>query len=312
MNNRERYKSAMSGVHHSNDAIERIFDMTVDKKSSRKNTFKRLASATLALAILVGSGFGVNQIVNDKIKQDDTKPNIVQSESNPLTVMVAYAGELETPKEFEMKAGSENKQQLFYSLHFADINDEKALAKLEEIFEKDKSTVSSSAQGVSDEGYSTTIITSSGAFCDANEKVTVKYHAVKGGSIALSLDDYTDVKSFCVKNNSEYGQLYLNYKVDGKTKSNFGNNLSISGDDLRNSQDSKIFECGTIHKVNKGYELHWDYTQELYNEIGNNPDFDLTQVKDTITFTVEFNDGTTQSASLNLYFDSNGYMHFEG
>lgn len=312
MNNRERYKSAMSGVHHSNDAIERIFDMTVDKKSSKTNTFKRLASATLALAILVGSGFGVNQIVNDKIKQDDTKPNIVQSESNPLTVMVAYAGELETPKEFEMKAGSESKQQLFYSLHFADINDEKALAKLEEIFEKDKGIVSSSAQALADEGYSTLITTSSGAFDDANEKVTVKYHAVKGGSIALSLDDYTDVKSFSIKNERKYGQLYLIYMVDGESKSDLGNNLNISGDDLRNSQDSKIFESGSIHKVNKGYELHWDYTQELCDEIGNNPDFDLTQIKDTITFTVEFNDGTVQSASLNLYFDSDGYMHFEG
>ena len=312
MNNRERYKNAMSGVHHSNDAIERIFDMTVDKKLSSKNTFKRLASATLALAILVGSGFGVNQIVNDRIKQDDNKPSVVQSESNPLKVMVAYAGELETPKEFEMKAGSENKQQLFYSLHFADINDEKALAELEEIFEKDKSILSSSAQALTDEGYSTTITTSSGAFDDANEKVTVKYHAVTGGGIALSLDDYTDVKSFSIKNESKYGQLYLSCMIDGETKYNFGNNLSISGDDLRNSQDSKIFESGSIHKVNKGYELHWDYTQELCDEIGNNPDFDLTQIKDTITFTVEFNDGTTQSASLNLYFDSDGYMHFEG
>ena len=59
MSNREMYKSAMSGVRHSYEATEKIFEITVDKRQTKKHTFKRLASATLALAILVGGGFGV-------------------------------------------------------------------------------------------------------------------------------------------------------------------------------------------------------------------------------------------------------------
>lgn len=52
-------------------------------------------------------------------------------------------------------------------------------------------------------------------------------------------------------------------------------------------------------------------SDELEYAIGRNPYFDLSQIKDIIKFTVEFNDGTVKSASINLYFDSNGYMHFE-
>lgn len=39
MNNKEKYKAAMSGVHHSDEATEKIFEMTVDK--NKKNVFRK-------------------------------------------------------------------------------------------------------------------------------------------------------------------------------------------------------------------------------------------------------------------------------
>lgn len=52
-------------------------------------------------------------------------------------------------------------------------------------------------------------------------------------------------------------------------------------------------------------------TDDVYQAIGNDLNFDLSQIKDTITFTVNFDDGTVKTASINLFFDSDGYMHFE-
>lgn len=72
-----------------------------------------------------------------------------------------------------------------------------------------------------------------------------------------------------------------------------------------------MYSCGIKHIVNKGYFLNWEMSDELEYAIGKDPYFDLSQIKDTIKFTAEFNDGTVKSASINLYFDSNGYMHFE-
>ena len=39
MSNREMYKAAMSGVRHSDEATEKIFEMTVDKRQTKKETF---------------------------------------------------------------------------------------------------------------------------------------------------------------------------------------------------------------------------------------------------------------------------------
>ena len=88
--------------------------------------------------------------------------------------------------------------------------------------------------------------------------------------------------------------------------------FTLTGDEIRFSQDTKSFECGKgKYKQNKGYFLLWEPSEELGYAIGDNPHFDLSQIKDTITFTLEYNDGTVKTASLNLYFDRDGYMHFE-
>lgn len=305
MNNREIYKNAMSGVHHSDDAIERIFEMTVDKKVRKNHTIKRLASVALAFAVFVGGGFGTKAIVR------------INKENQPLTVMVAYADEF-------IKAGSKNEQEVFYSIHYADINDKDAVSSAKSLHDKDKYAVLNNAEKLGNKGYTASGGSGlEGCWSSEKNKETAIMYTVRGGSFALSLDDYSNVKSFIVENESIYG--YLNFECQKtwneleKDVENNGTGLGIieghkfelTGEELTASQDSKVYEGGTKHKVNKGYNLNWEPSDELYNAIGNDLDFDLSQIKDTITFTVEFNDGTIKTASLKLYFDSDGYMHFE-
>lgn len=309
MSNKEIYKNAMSGVRHSDDTIERIFDMTVDKKSKKGLTFKKIASVVLAFAILVGSGVGINQIVSNK--DPVTNTSVAQSNLKPLSVMVAYAGEYKPVS--DIKAESMNEQNLFYSIHYADVTDENASAEAERLYELDKTKLENDMDALSNQGHSSVLQSGKSTVNSIKGEATVKVFVLSGGIIALNTDDYSNVKNMTISNTGKYGELYFNYvtrkEKDGAQQ--IGNKISISGKELRESQASKGYECGTSPTVNKGYELFWGITDEVYKAIGNDLKFDLSQIKDTITFTVEYNDGTIQTANLNLYFDSDGYMHFE-
>ena len=308
MNNKENFKSTFSNLSPSDECMEKIFDMTSSNKYFKNQIFRRIVSATLALAVLVGGGYGATQFFNYDDKQTKIISNVSQN-SNPLSVMVAYAGEYKSLS--EIKAGNMNEQGLFYSIHFADINDTKALENAEKLYSSDKANLEKDMDALSKQGYSAVIQAGRSVIDSVKGEATVRVNIVQGGIIALNIDDYSVVKKVTIKNESDYGELYFNYitKSQKNGKQIIGNNISVSGNELEISQASKVFECGTKNPINKGYELFWGVTDNLYKSIGQNLNFDLTQIKDTVTFTVEFNDGKTQTASLNLYFDSDGYMH---
>lgn len=306
MNNKEIFKGTFSNLSPSDECMEKIFDMTSSNKYSKNQIFRRIVSATLALAVLVGGGYGATQFFNDDDKQTKIVSNVSQN-SNPLSVMVAYAGE-EYKSLSELKA---NEQGLFYSIHFADINDTKALENAEKLYSSDKAKLEKYKDALSEQGYSTVIQAGRSVINSVKGEATVRVNILQGGAIALNIDDYSVVKKMTIKNESDYGELYFNYKTKSQKNGRqiIGNNISVSGKDLETSQASKVFEYGTKNPINKGYKLFWGVTDDLYKSIGNDLNFDLTQIKDTVTFTVEFNDGETQTARLNLYFDSDGYMH---
>lgn len=308
MNNKEKFKGTFSNLSPSDECMEKIFDMTSSNKYSKNQIFRRIVSATLALAVLVGGGYGATQFFNDDDKQTKIVSNVSQN-SNPLSVMVAYAGEYKSLS--ELKAGNMYEQGLFYSIHFADINDTKALENAEKLYSSDKAKLEKELDALSEQGYSGVIQAGRSVINSVKGEATVRVNILMGGAIALNIDDYSVVKKVTIKNESDYGELYFNYatKSQKNRKEIIGNNISVSGKELEISQASKVFECGTKNPINKGYKLFWGVTDNLYKSIGQNLNFDLTQIKDTITFTVEFNDGETQTARLNLYFDSDGYMH---
>lgn len=304
MNNKEKFKGTFSNLSPSDECMEKIFDMTSSNKYSKNQIFRRIVSATLALVVLVGGGYGATQFFNDNDKQTKIVSNVSQN-SNPLSVMVAYAGEYKSLS--ELKAGNMYEQGLFYSIHFADINDTKALENAEKLYSSDKAKLEKELDALSEQGYSGVIQAGRSFINSVKGEATVRVNILQGGAIALNIDDYSVVKKMTIKNESNYGELYFNYVTKSQKygKQIIGNNISVSGKELEISQAIKAFE----YPINKGYELFWGVTDNLYKSIGNDLNFDLTQIKDTITFTVEFNDGETQTARLNLYFDSDGYMH---
>ena len=149
MNNKEKFKGTFSNLSPSDECMEKIFDMTSSNKYFKNQIFRRIVSATLALAVLVGGGYGATQFFNDDDKQTKIISNVSQN-SNPLSVMVAYAGEYKSLS--EIKAGNMNEQGLFYSIHFADINDTKALENAEKLYSSDKANLEKDMDALSKQG----------------------------------------------------------------------------------------------------------------------------------------------------------------
>lgn len=311
MNNKELYKNAMSGVRHSDDAIERIFDMTVDKKKTNGLLLKRLACATLAFAVLIGSGFGINNAIHN-------------SNSNEFDVLVAYAA----TGEF-CNAGAQSRQNLLYALYVTPEKDKEKAKEAESNYQKDYNDNKEQIEKLGQDGYWSSLGGSNLPCFDKDNKQTASLRTIEGGILALGLDDYTDVKFFQVENTSEYGYIRFehlaqyenllaisekeNALTDKEARAFYGigHKFKITGDELRRSQQADLYSGGIKEPLNIGYSLNWYPSDELCSAIGDNTDFDLTQIQDTITFTVEFNDSTVKTASINLYFDSDGYMHIE-
>lgn len=318
--NFDNYKNTYSQIRPTDDSIERVMNMTQQKEHKFRLNFKRVAAAALACALLIGGSLGTNYAVQKNRTTDE------------FGVLVAYASTGDY-----VKIGSQNKQELFYGLYLAPKDDQKASDSAKKRWRADYDKVRAEFEKLGSDGHSAMLSGGTGGtpcFNKAGETVATLY-TVQAGSFALSLDDYTDVKSFKVENVSKYGYIefdYLGhrekmlemseedyfeegYEVTDQDSLDFygwGHEFKITGDELRRSQEDGTYAGGTKHEVNKGYFMQWQPSMELLDDaIVNNPHFDLSEIKDTITFTVEFNDGTVKTASLNLYFDSDGYMHFE-
>lgn len=317
MTDKERYKQAFSEYNPSDESVEKIFEMTVDSKKHAKNPWpRRVCACVMAFALIISGGFGINLAVN--------KTN------NDVGVIVAYAsGDT-------FKVGSKNEQNLFYGIYVMPEDNPELKSQVFNRWNEDVNKVMTECQNLGKDGYTA----SCGKGSTGNENVQINH--INGGNFALSLDDYSDVKNFKVENSSKYGILSFDYlmnseereKIDnliadinnaenqdalsalGITQEDInlamgqGNEFVVSGEQLRRSKDSGFYEGGTKHTVNYGYFLEWDMSSELIEMIKADPYFDLSQITDTITFTVEFNDGAVKTASIDLYFDSDGYMHF--
>lgn len=299
MNNKKFYKDIMSNVQPSEQSVKRIFDMTVEKKANKGLTFKKLASAALAFALLIGGVFGGNAIVQNN------------RESQPLGAMVAYADEF-------LKIQSGTKQTVCKSLYFAPADDREKCKEQRAKADKDYQENSDVYWKLAEMNERASL---SGVGCydlyDEQGKATLKLYTTGAGFFAANKTNYKNVKSFTVENESEDGylrfewsdtvDLLLALNEDNVNEENpyecfMNHKFTLTGDELRKSQNSEFNEYG--------YTCEWMATPELFEryDAKYGKDFDATSIKDKITFTFEYNDGTTESASVNIGFDCNGHM----
>lgn len=76
-----------------------------------------------------------------------------------------------------------------------------------------------------------------------------------------------------------------------------GNNIVLDGERYIKARNLDL-----------NFEIHWQPAQPLYDSINDNPQFDLSTIADTLTFEVEFKDGSISRSVIDINFDSDGYM----
>ncbi len=120
--------------------------------------------------------------------------------------------------------------------------------------------------------------------------------------IVLDLTDKENLKSINVKTSSEWGYIEYNDPImlweereeDGMITIPHGTDITITAEQYH--QDSGGFL--------------WRNSYKMDNALNDNPDMPLSTFSDTITFTVEYEDGRRETGVIDVVFDDEGNASF--
>ena len=120
--------------------------------------------------------------------------------------------------------------------------------------------------------------------------------------IKLDLKNIENVKSINAKTSTKWGQIeYYDTKLI-ETEIEKGNTTPIPhGQEITISAEQYHNDC-------EGFS--WKNTAEMTQDIDENPDTPLSTYSDTITFTVEYKDGSKEVGIIDVVFDDEGNGSF--
>lgn len=313
--NENKYKETFNAIFPSEEAVERIYANTIDKKKfTYKKVVKRIAATAMAFVLAIGIGFGIDFIKENNylFEHNYTEPNSNKpssTESNnettesKLGILVAYAGE----KDYLQIQNAFESQKLFGKLYVAFHSDEEELQRIYNESDKEEQKVLGVINKCLEKGeepamsyYST--IDYIYDQNDPDEKTELGWViSIYEGELTLNLDDYSNVKDITFENSSKYVELMIEYYTWKPTPTLEGHKITVTGEELKYAIDHGIF-------LPKGYIFSWHIANPLLEELAADENFDLSNIKDTITFTVNYLDGTTEKTSVDLTFDKDGNM----
>lgn len=109
-------------------------------------------------------------------------------------------------------------------------------------------------------------------------------------SFKLNLKNTESIKAINITNTSEYGQMAYNANQPSFDVSPHGNDFTVTAEEYN-------FDGGSFY---------WDYTEELKKAFDENINTPFSTFNDTITFTVEYTDGSKAMGVVDLVFDDEG------
>ena len=267
----------------------KITTNTVPVKRNRQVSLS-ITAFCLAFAIIFGVGF-ISQSQTPAPQQNTTENSIPQNKTVNAFIMVASAANTESPENATINKTLELNEEYPYEVYLkvrdirglSDAETLKIENELDDVFNKycaEKKFDTGSAELCVKENIIMTI-------CTFNE-------------FKLDLDDTENIKSINVKNTSKYGQMVYNTNkptFNAPEHGNFinigwehGNNLSANGEDFDFEKSS----------------FYWSHTEEMEKAFEENINTPYSTFNDTITFTIEYNDGSKAIGVVELVFDDSG------
>lgn len=267
----------------------RLKAKSIPKKTHSGVLGKALAGALgICLVFSAVFGFDVSSTVPEPVTaegQTSTQPTVKQI--SPF-IMIAGAAESENNEAETLKL---NETFPFaYKLSVIDVRgmgESEKQAMLKQMSREFEDTVINSssveyemAQGCIRGGFENIIFTE-----------------VMFNKFVLDLKDKENIKSINVKNSSKWGYVEFVNSVPFKEPEEgglivipHGTDITVNGEEYNPDKDGFL----------------WRNSHHLDNAINDNPDIPLSTFKDTVTFTVEYFDGSKEIGVIDVTFDDEG------
>lgn len=137
--------------------------------------------------------------------------------------------------------------------------------------------------GIDEKMFDTSMLTDS-----VYKNITLTQYTVN--EFKLKLDNAEEVKSINVRNTSKYGEMVYDENAPAFDAPMHGNDITINGEDFDFEEDG----------------FYWDHTIEMEKAFDENINTPFSTFNDTITFTVEYTDGSKAIGIVELVFDDEG------
>ncbi len=257
----------------------KITTVDVPIKKNRQITLS-ITAFCLAFAIIFGVGFLVPSKTPSP-QQNTTENTVPQNKTVNAFIMVASAANSESTETATINKTLELNEEYPYEVYLevrdirglSDVETSKIENELDDVFNKycaEKKFDTGSAELCVKENIIMTI-------CTFNE-------------FKLDLEDTENIKSINVKNTSKYGQMVYNTNKPTFNAPQHGNNFTINGEDFDFEKSS----------------FYWSHTEELEKAFEENINIPFSTFNDTITFTVEYKEGSKAIGIIDLVFDDDG------
>lgn len=326
--NRNSIKNTFSNIHPSDECTERIMNMTKSNKSAKRIKFAPVLAAAVCLAIAV-TGIFYGSSVNDNEKITEATANTtpkISTASNFFTI-TAYAEDGE--RKAEKKLGDDKVVIQAYKL-----SRQYGADGILELHGSGNSGFSISGNNIKSVSYKC----KTGYIRFGVDFKKIRYLTEKGkyyDTILPYLDEYKNIKSselwdvFAVHySNGDYDEYF---KEAGKKDLDDYYNVKL----VYNDDDTEIIGVGVIsnevydsvsdkgwlkeHKfinynnVTKNFaEIYWECSDSETEKILRDENMGYDELShDTLTITVEFNDGSKQTANYDLGFNKSGNLTVE-
>lgn len=289
--NKEDIKNAIDLIEPDPYMETRLKAKSIPKKK-RSGVFSKAVSGILALGLIFAIMFGFNQPSSTLSPITEGKTETCQEnirQINPF-IMIASAMESEndtTEKKYNPLALNEAfpfvyKLSVIDTRAMSESEKQKEIKRLSKIFE---STVINESSGRFESAY--------GVLRGGFENII--FTEVMFNKIILDIKE-ENLKLINVKNSSEWGYIEYDAPINWEEAEKNGMITILHGKDL----------TVTAENYNSSNGFIWRNSDKLDNAINDNPDILLSTFKDTITFTVEYIDGTKEVGVIDVTFDDDG------
>ncbi len=292
MMNKEDLKKSIDIIEPDPYMETRLKAKSIPKKT-RSGVYGKTAAGAIVLCLVLAVMFGFypsSPTIAPTTSESKTSSRPAPKQINPF-IMVAGAAESEkSAKEYRTLKLNET-FPFAYKISFIDV---RGMSESER-----KEAVVKANEMLTDIAESTKVEPLDyGIGCVRGGFENIIFIETLANSIKLNLTDKENIKSINVKNSSEWGYVeYYDWRLieeeqeKGKTIwIPHGNDITITAEQYH--QDSGGF--------------HWKNSDKLDNAINDNPDMPLSTFKDTITFTVEYNNGSMEIGVIDVTFDDEG------